>query len=1444
MEETWFNVTWQKFTSSIVEKDGITKKFEDLCRQLFINEFFEGNIYPHSNPNNPGIEIEPLFINDQWISFQAKFFESRINYISIYNSAENIVKYYDGKLDCIYFFCNKKISIKAKKYKETIELLKEHDINLTLIDDDAILDLIRKYPYLCYYYFETHNISPDWLLRKNANAFDQLGQRFNQKFNVSTKNLQNLSLFVTDNNAVIYINEKKENLQKQITAQKGYVRKEHIGFLSLLEQTVNNIKNIKIENIRDSFLWKQQIETICNTEITHINEKKKILQKQSQELATEISSNDSRNKTTYENYRQVLKELREVEMLMELPSLIEITPAERSLLDNNFLIIEGYAGMGKSQLLAYEAKYLQEKEKRNSLLLLAESCRFDIHALKQIMDVLNCKFDFAELIKILEAIGQKQGKIIPIFIDGLNESRNKQMWIEALLQINEELATCKYVKFACSLRSEYESMLLHNSIIKEIEKNKICKIEVEGFEENSVEAIAEFFNHYNIPFGLSELFDYNMANPLFLTLYCNTYTKDGDTNLSILYKKFISKANANIYKSLPALTEKGYMESQDILTPLIQDIVTYYKRNESKSITEQEILKLPYWKDYKIDPVPYWGAVIKEGIFRRYSYKDELIYSFAFDQMNDYFIADKIVTEATSKTKLKEYIAQNFLDFENVKTTFFDVGLFVNLCAFYKEKYNEECIDLLESIDKNPLYNSYYIQYYQEYLKSFLWRKKDSIDYESFLKCISTNSKYISPQTVWEVFICSSIKINHPLNANSLHNLLINYSLPQRDYMWTCYINQIWNDKSNRLYQLIELYNKNKIIGIDNEKKIELLLTLLSWLLTSSNRYLRDYTSKAMIEILKKNFNICEGLLKKFENVNDPYVYQRLYGIVFGACCKRQTSSINEYESLAEYVYNSIFTKEEIYPDILLRDYARLIIERLLYEYPQNKGIIDKSKIKPPYKSSPIPPIEKNYEESRFDGGLLHIQHSMRFERPGRLYGDFGRYIFQARLSYFDIEDELQIFNYAIHFIINELGYRNELFDKFDSNCHDLGETKKLERIGKKYQWIALYNILARLSDNYKMKSDPFSQTNTQYESPADLYLRDFDPTLNFNSINNYQLPYFNQIPQFIKKVKGEIYPDDNWLKVQDDYFLKLKDLLILEGEQHQWVLLSNYLDTGRQNLGEEKKLIQSNMWAYIITKEQEKAFLYNVNKKEDLRKEHLLTNFNQSSNIYNREYPWSPNCNQLLNNSICYTSLDTGEIETIIEKKEIPALNEILNCLIDLGYEDKEIKDFLITIIDDSLDQNHTIRKTIKKCSISELRKKKIEGIMHADNIIEWEGIYDASCPDIFFKYVPCAEIIKCLNLKQHEDDNAFYDKNGDPASFDLRFSQEIEGLVIRKDLLDLYLKETNKKLIWILSGEKSLHEQNGWLQSWSEWTGYYLYTQNHIQEHIYLTKLGGENF
>ncbi|RGG05681.1 hypothetical protein DWY78_15270 [Ruminococcus sp. AF27-12AA] len=93
-------ITWEHFITRNNDAHGVRYKFEDLCRQLFTYEFLSLNNvskYVHSNPNNPGIESEPILdeVNNRYIGYQAKFFDNDADYSQIKESAQkqlNIIK--------------------------------------------------------------------------------------------------------------------------------------------------------------------------------------------------------------------------------------------------------------------------------------------------------------------------------------------------------------------------------------------------------------------------------------------------------------------------------------------------------------------------------------------------------------------------------------------------------------------------------------------------------------------------------------------------------------------------------------------------------------------------------------------------------------------------------------------------------------------------------------------------------------------------------------------------------------------------------------------------------------------------------------------------------------------------------------------------------------------------------------------------------------------------------------------------------------------------------------------------------------------------------------------------------------------------------------------------------------------------------------------------------
>ena len=1422
------SISWESFKVHNQDSRGIRYKFEDLCRQLFANENLSANVqfrYLHANPNNAGLETEPIYdeLNNRWIGFQAKYFESDVDYSQIKASANMIVKYYTKghRVDLVYLFCNKPITSTANGYVETVKILGKSNIELQLITDTTILDLVRnKYPYLALYYFDNHTIGREWFINQAEKMYDQLGDRFNQKINVETEVSHELSLFLRDNYAVDAINAKKKDLVQEI--DKKYTRDKIIKiYLKTLKDTVIALPDINIETMNDSVKWYDTVVCKVKPYMDMLTEERKKLEEKKKELYF-FDFDDNKNEKTHEvdkrEYQEVISQIYHLNDLIELPNRVLFSEKEKKLLNCDIMLMAGRAGTGKSHLLAYNTRALLS-ENRTALLLLAGIYYTDLPICNQIMTNLGLGYEFEDLIDILETIGERENRIIPVFIDALNETWNRKLWKNDLQEIIGIIEKRHMVKMVLSYRPEYEQDLFSDFVLKKKDNGEIVHLVHAGFEENSTSAVREFLNYYNIPFTPMEYFGMETSNPLFLTLYCKTYNGE-EVSLPVLYERMIKKVSDNIYGSLK-LYEKGFSERDDIIGPFIDQICENMVLNNRRYILKTDLKQISYWTEYGIPVAPFINHLVKEGLLHNYIYKNSEYYYFAFDQMNDYYFARSILTLYPDKRDVRNILVNNILKIKDGKlNSIGDIDIFVNACALYAEKYGEECIDIIDSL-KEPHEQK---EVFSRYINSMQWRDTKCINEELFFDLLK---KYpCNTDALLSMLIGNGLKTGHPLNANFLHKFLSRFELNKRDCLWTVYINDFTRHNENRVVQLIKMYDCGEKLENANEKQIELLLILFGWLLASSNRWLRDYSSKAMIEIMKEHFQFCIVILEKFKEVNDPYILQRLYGVVFGACCKREQGNL---QPLAEYVYESVFNKEKVYPDILLRDYARLIVEKFLSETPDYNGVMVRERISPPYNSEPIPDIEdQHYEAKDYDGAIFRMVMSMSIDNMGG-YGDFGRYIFQSVLHNFDVDDK-KMFNYAVYYILNELGFNEKYFGKHDRYCgeYDRHTTVKTERIGKKYQWITMYNMLARISDYYKMVDiwNYPEKKEVLYEGPWNLHVRDFDPTLNASFMICKEAPVFKVLEDHVIKGKEEnreldILTDESkklWLETESIFFKDLKGTLILtDDDKQQWICLTKYCETGLRDHGID---IWSWLYAYFVTPTQEQEFSNCFEKGLSIVNQEIASHY-ETNTVYNREYPWSPSCCDTEEYAWVDTRIKTGEIETITEKKQIPDYSNIESLLEKYGVRLDE---------EDNIGVDDFKTSQYKEVTTEREIEKEIGKILHATTDLIWEEEYDATKENTISLSFPCANLIEVMELKQLVADGFFYDSDGKLAAFDTDLTQNINSVVVRKDILDEFLLKTGMRLIWIVQAEKNFYSGEYLKTKRSKWEALFTYNGDNV--------------
>lgn len=551
--------------------------FENMCRQLFNYRFFDGKANFHSNPNNPGVEILPiLHESKKLISFQSKYFSS-VSYSQIKRSIEVTIKHYKGKLDILYLYCNQTLTTTSKQFKEIKSLLNENDIELEVINNQAILDQVLMYPNIFSYYFNYHRLSEDRFRELLRISLDAQGTRYNFDFNVETEIESKVELFTRGYHAIEKINNKKRDAIKLLERNRPSNPK-HKLLVQNICNSIRLLEDVNSGSISNCINWKEQIVQQFNRELKEL-ENSKI------ELANkrELLNLDSQ-KT---EYNDISSKIYEIETLLRFSDILSISKEEERLIQNKILIIKGNAGSGKSQLFSISAKRIMD-EGKHSILLLGSFFGSSDMIIKQILEHLDVNLNLDELLNVLEGIGEATNEQVVIFLDAINESWNKNGWKLALRVLFEKINSLNNVKLAISVRNGYENLVFDSTVSKEINNGKILQLIHYGFAEESIEATRQFLNHYNIPFSPSYLLQHEMTNPLFLTLFCKTY--DGNEyDLFTLFDRIISNTDSECKKNL------NIDSSLKLLDDFIEEIANIYISENKRRLSKYEVLNLNFW---------------------------------------------------------------------------------------------------------------------------------------------------------------------------------------------------------------------------------------------------------------------------------------------------------------------------------------------------------------------------------------------------------------------------------------------------------------------------------------------------------------------------------------------------------------------------------------------------------------------------------------------------------------------------------------------------------------------------------------------------------------------------------------------------------------------------------------------------------------------------------
>ncbi|MFA6867133.1 MAG: hypothetical protein WCR54_06405 [Clostridia bacterium] len=1349
-------ISWKDF--NFTNQKDPEDAFENMCRIFFNYYFFDNKANFKCCHNNPGIEIEPILCNGKRISFQAKHFAKTNNYQDIYDSAKTTISNYKGQVDVIYLMCNNDLSPNAEKYKETINLFKENNIIVERFCNNGILDVIetKGYETIKQLFFGKHSFNKEFFNANLKTALEDLEPRYISGLNVDV-DIQNYFEIKYMSNEVNTLLENQISIWKQ--SLKSFYFENPIK-----EKISNKINTLSVpnkNNFKFIFEWYKNFE-----------EEKEQLSNYIKEINKKIDSWNKKDKIDklYEERMQ----------LSQLVGILEDINFNNNSLYNsyksNILLIEGDAGVGKSHLLGFEA----EKQGNNccrTILLLGQKLISNNTPWEQIKTQLNISYDMNTFFEILEGMGEIDNSDTIIMLDAINECSNYSVWKQYLNEFLNAIIKYKHIKFIGTVRNTYKEQIFSYSILEKIKKNEIILITHNGFDGVIDEAVTKYFKYYKIPITTMDYLAYEYNNPLFLKIFCMTYSSSeslGSNGIITMFRNYITEEEKKIKELLNIENSFSYCYN------ILGNLASYFYENNVKSIN---ILKL-----YEINKdISNSNLVIekmlKSKLLVSYYYEDKQIVYFGYERICDFMIAQIITNCSQNYEDIKVQIINKLLQVNKngnlIKSN--ALGIFSALSIIVSEKYKEEILDIIDEITINKYLTN---QFIKEYITNLVYRKNDSICKEKIqqtLKKHITNKEQL--EILFNVYLLLAGRLDNPLNAFVLDDYLKSKPLNIRDSIWTIFINQNYYVGTN-LFHTINYFINNEFKG--NKKQKLLYLIELMWFLTSSNRLIRDKTSRILVSLMKDDIESMEKILEMFNDVNDPYVAQRLYAIFYGAILKSSEISKDELSNFCGLIFKYVFNKNIVYEDILLRDYALNIIEYA--KYLRCKLSFDIKKCRPPYNTNPIPEIskevEKDFEFHKELGftGANAIKSSLTPNINGG-YGDFGRYVFESALSYFKNINIKNLYLYALKYIKDDLGYENEMFSDYDRQVqrmegYNRHNTAKIERIGKKYEWISFYRILAIVSDHNKLDGRYRNEKSIKYRGSWNPYVRDFDPTLDL--INNDKIYNFDL---GLKQPQYNNWDFDNlkWAECQNDVMDFEKYIDITDNKDNSWMFLhGNIMKRSMAGYDKDYREVWRMISAYFINTTEYDSFI------EKLSPEHFWGRWFPESrsnySLFSREFCWSPGYKAEFKDEKFEIEVDTGTTKKV--KINIP-LVDILNNT----EKDGTIK--IRTIKNNPTFYNQKIRKVIGS-------------VIPSWNEYMWEEQYDASKEDVVSYYLPSSILMENLQIKQPQ--NGIFTINNEIIAIDFSLVRgNVEGLYIKRDVLFKFLKEHGLNIFWVCIGEKN---------------------------------------
>ena len=756
------------------------------------------------------------------------------------------------------------------------------------------------------------------------------------------------------------------------------------------------------------------------------------------------------------------------------------------------------------------------------------------------------------LLDALNAAAEASGSSLIIFVDAINETRPLRYWRDRFATVVQAVHRRPFLRFCITCRTSFLPYCLP-------EGHGLPVIEHTGFAGVERVACKAFFQHYNLKPPITPTLQPELSNPLYLKLVCGTLRAQGLDRLPSGWFGLAPTIRA-------FLDEKERQFAEEYETSVGANIVGGSLRAIARAIADSGDASLARSRAQQLVsqerpqasalPVVEWlvraDLLIEDVPGTDHPLGEESIVRPAFERLGDFLIAGELLSRVRpenieqagqpggvlhSLLKDSEAVGQN--------------GGVVSALSILlpEQKPGVELPNLVEDA-------SVRVAALGITVGSFPWRDPTTFSSASGSLIREALGMRDLPYDAMDAVLSVSWQPS-AIDAFWLDDLLQRKPLSRRDAWWCGFLHKRY-ESHGPVRRLIDAAFELPLDEVQADIA-ERWATMLLWFTAAADRRVKGWATRAVVALLVARPEIIPAVLVRLLECDDDEVRERTLLSCYGALIvSRNVTVVN---AITSRLHETFRRNPAAFDNALIRDHIRCITE-LARELEVLPAGCD-------------PELTMQAIGSEWPLGLPSDEEVKRWEELPKLVlscldDDFFTYSMYCLGPWEHAVQKRDMGKWILRRVADGFHYEGSGCERYDSYMlgnYGGGRGKKTwaERIGKKYQWVAMYQLASRLHDRVQRKRNRWDP-EPQRTPLILLEERKLDPTLPSDMVVRERDAIAWWIVSSADLRSGEPFPDAEWVMRQDDIPSLERLLAVQERGGQRWQLLVSYPSWGRSD--------------------------------------------------------------------------------------------------------------------------------------------------------------------------------------------------------------------------------------------------------------------------------------